>query len=132
VIRDVLGRGWKFPIRVVPSGGLAYSEGEQNVQESIWIVLATAVGERQMRPDYGCGLHGYVFSAIDPSTFGNLASQVRQALTRWEARIDVVEVRVEEGTEVGQLLIRTDYRVRSTNSFHNVVYPFYVREGRRA
>jgi phage baseplate assembly protein W len=127
--REFLGTGWKFPIRVNPSGGISYSAEEQNIQESIWIILATAPGERQMRPDFGCGIQAYVFAPINPTTFGNIAHQVRQALTKWEPRIDLLNVNVEVGSEPSQILIRADYKIRSTNSFHNMVYPFYIQEG---
>lgn len=126
-----LGTGWRFPIRVNPRGGLSYSSGEQDIQEAIWIILSTAPNERQMLPRFGCGIHNYVFAPNNPTTRGNIAHEVRQALTKWEARIDVMEVNVESvADEQNKLLIRVDYQVRSTNAFHNLVYPFYIEEGR--
>lgn len=131
--REFIGTGWRFPVRINPRGGLSYSSGEQDIQEAIWIVLGTSPGERQMRPRFGCGIHNYVFAPNTPTTQGNIAHEVRQALTKWEARIDVVDVRVETSPdEQNKLLIRVDYRIRSTNSFHNLVYPFYVKEGRES
>jgi phage baseplate assembly protein W len=128
--RAFLGTGWQFPIRVNPQGGLSFSMGEQNVAESIWIILATAQGERQMRPQFGCGMQEMVFAPNNPTTFGNVAHQVRKALTDNESRIDVMDVRVETGPdEPNKVLIRVDYRIRSTNSYHNMVYPFFVQEG---
>jgi phage baseplate assembly protein W len=127
--REFLGTGWKFPIRVDPRGGLAFSSGEQDVQEAIWIILSTARGERQMRPDFGCGIQDYVFAPNNSSTRSNIAQQVRQALTHWEPRIDVQNVRVESSSdEENKLLIRIDYRIRSGNTSHNLVYPFYIQE----
>lgn len=129
--RDFLGTGWRFPVRVNPRGGLSFSSGERDIQEAIWIVLATAPGERQMLPDFGCGIHAYVFAPNNTTTHGNVAHEVRQALTKWEPRVDVADVRVESSAdEPNKILIRVDYRVRSTNAFHNLVYPFYIREGR--
>ncbi len=128
--REFLGTGFKFPVRVNPQGGVSLSSGEQDVQEAIWIVLATARGERQMRPDFGCGIHDYVFAPNNPATRSNIAQQVRLALTKWEPRIDVESVRVDASAdEPNKLLIRVDYRVRSTNTSHNLVYPFFIREG---
>jgi phage baseplate assembly protein W len=127
--REFLGTGWKFPIRVDPRGGLAFSSGEQDVQEAIWVILSTARGERQMRPDFGCGIQDYVFAPNNTSTRSNIAQQVRQALTHWEPRIDVQNVRVESSPdEENKLLIRIDYRIRSGNTSHNLVYPFYIQE----
>jgi phage baseplate assembly protein W len=126
--RDFLGTGWKFPVRVNPRGGFAFSSAEQKIQESIWIILATAPGERQMRPGFGCGIHSYVFAPNNPATHGNIAHEVRQALTNWEPRIVVEQVRVDSGAP-NLLLIRVDYRIRSNNTAHNLVYPFFIREG---
>lgn len=129
--RTFLGTGWRFPIRVNPRGGLSYSSGEQDIQEAIWIILSTAPNERQMLPRFGCGAHNYVFAPNNPTTRGNIAHEVRQALTKWEARIDVLDVSVSSvSDEQNKLLIRVDYQVRSTNAFHNLVYPFYIQEGR--
>lgn len=128
--RDFLGVGWKFPLRVDATGGFAYSRYEEDVREAIWIIIGTAPGERQMEPRFGCAIHDMVFASINASTIGELASRVRAALTEWEPRIDLLDVRVSpaEGEE-SKLLIRVDYRIRSNNAFHNLVYPFYVTEG---
>jgi uncharacterized protein len=128
--RAFLGTGWQFPVRINPQGGLSFSSGEQNVAESIWIILATAQGERQMRPQFGCGMQDLVFAPNNPTTFGNVAHLVRKALTENEARIDVLDVQVITGPdEPNKVLIRVDYRIRSNNSYHNMVYPFFINEG---
>jgi len=128
--RGFTGTGWQFPVRVNPQGGLSYSSGEQNIAESIWIILSTAQRERQMRPRFGCGMQEYVFAPNNPSTFGNVAHLVRKSLTEYEARVDVLDVQVETPAgEMNKVLIRVDYRIRSTNSYHNLVYPFFVQEG---
>jgi phage baseplate assembly protein W len=122
--------GWKFPLRIGPAGGFLYSRYEEDVEEAIWIILGTARGERPMDPRFGCGIHDSVFASISNATLGDLAFQVRSALTEWEPRIDVIDVRVEEapGRE-SLLLIRVDYRIRANNAFRNLVYPFYITEG---
>jgi phage baseplate assembly protein W len=128
--RGFTGTGWQFPVRVNAQGGLSYSSGEQNIAESIWIILSTAQGERQMRPKFGCGMQEYVFAPNNPATFGNVAHLVRTALTEYEPRVDVLDVEVQATPdEPNKVLIRVDYRVRSTNSYHNMVYPFFVQEG---
>ena len=127
--RDFLGTGWKFPIRVNARGGLSFSRHEQKIDESIWILLSTARGERVMEPDYGCGIHDYTFAPNNPGTRGAIAYEVQQALARYEPRIDVTNLRVDTipGQE-NQLLIRVDYRVRTSNTKRNFVYPFYLTE----
>jgi Bacteriophage baseplate protein W len=126
--RVYLGTGWKFPVQVSPAGQLTFSAGEQSIEESIWIILATARGERQMLPRFGCGIHDLVFAPNNPATRGNVAHLVKDALTEWEPRIDVMDVNVD-APEPNTMLIRVDYRIRSNNTFGNLVYPFYITEG---
>ncbi len=103
------------------------TEGEANIRDSIWIILATSPGERVMRPDFGCGVHRFVFAVRDANTLGRISTEVREALVRWEPRIDVLDVSVEaKGRQSEVLLINVHYRVRSTNNFFNLVYPFYL------
>ncbi len=128
--RNILGTGWKFPVRINGRGGFSLSREEQDVAEAIWIVLATARGERIMRPEFGCGIHDYVFAANNASTRGAIGYQVQQALMRWEPRIDVIDVRAEDDPDQPNLLlIYIDYRIRANNAFHNLVYPFFLQEG---
>ncbi|PWU14366.1 MAG: baseplate protein [Verrucomicrobia bacterium] len=128
--RNFLGIGWKFPVRPAPGGGFAWSAGEQSVQEAIWILLGTARGERQMLPRFGCGIHDLVFAPNTPATRGNIQHLVKDALTEWEPRIDVLDVSVSSAPgEDNTMLIRVDYRIRSNNAFGNLVYPFYISQG---
>lgn len=128
--RRFLGVGWQFPLRITPAGGLDFSSGEQSVQEAIWILLGTAKGERQMLPRFGCGIHDLVFAPNNPATRGNVQHLVKDALTEWEPRIDVLDVNVSAAVgEENTLLIRVDYRIRSNNTFGNLVYPFFLTEG---
>ena len=127
--RDFLGRGWAFPIRPV-SGGIAYVSDEENVRKSIWLILSTAQGERQMRPTFGCGIHDLVFEANTAALRGLVERKVEEALVTWEPRIDVLDVTAE--APLGQrnyLLIRIEYRVRSNHALFNLVYPFFINEG---
>jgi len=129
--REFLGRGWKFPVGVDPKGRIDMSEYEQDIREAIWLILSTAKGERVMRPDFGCGIHDFVFASVNTSNIGLMESSVREALTIWEPRIELKDVSVStERASEGQLLISIDYRVRSTNNEFNLVYPFYLTEGR--
>lgn len=131
--REFLGTGWNFPIRVNPRGGLSFVSAEQDIEQAIWIVLSTAPGERQMLPRFGCGIHDFVFAPNSAATRGTIATLVRKALTTFEPRIDVVDVRVDAtAEEPNKLLIRIDYRVRKSNAFQNLVYPFYLKEGKES
>jgi uncharacterized protein len=130
---DFLGRGVGFPVRTGVHGRLELVGADEKIRQSIWIVLSTAPGERQMRPDFGCGIHDLVFEANTAQLRTVVAEKVREALVRWEPRIDVVDVRVETPAEQrNYLLIRVDYRIRANNAFFNLVYPFFINEGAEA
>jgi phage baseplate assembly protein W len=128
---DFLGSGWSLP-SLVQKRQIDLTEGEQNIHESIWIILATAPGERVMRPTFGCGLHDMVFAIADAATLGRVRKQVRDALVLWEPRIDVLDVDTETKGRGEVLLINIHYRVRATNNFFNLVYPFYLTVGASA
>jgi phage baseplate assembly protein W len=129
--RRFLGIGWKFPVQVTPNGKIAQARAEQRVEESILLILATAPGERPMLPDFGCGIHDLVFSENDSRTIALVVHLVRDALIHHEPRVDVLDVYAEASAETPNLLlIRVNYRIRSTNAIGNLVYPFYIAEGR--
>ncbi|APU16174.1 MULTISPECIES: GPW/gp25 family protein [Actinoalloteichus] len=122
-----IGRGWGFPLRIGPTGGIGMVEREQEIEEAVRLILGTAPGERPMRPEFGCGIHDHVFAPADGATAGRIAFDVRAALERWEPRIEVGEVVVAfDAVEDGTLYIDIRYRIRSTNDRRNLVFPFYV------
>jgi uncharacterized protein len=125
--RDFLGIGWKFPLQVTPSGRIAQSRYEQRIEESIYLILSTAKGERVMLPEFGCGIHDLVFAPNSAATISSTVQSVRTALIRYEPRIDVLDINAEAQGE-NLLLIRISYRIRANNAIGNMVYPFYVRE----
>ena len=129
--RDFLGIGWRFPVQVAPNGKIAQSRDEQKIEESIFLILGTSLRERPMLPRFGCGVHDLVFAPNNATTIAEVATTVREALVRYEARIDVLTVDAFAAPEEENLLlIRIDYRVRANNAQANLVYPFYITEGR--
>ncbi len=125
-----LGSGWRFPVGLDGEGAIALSRAEEDVREAIWIILSTAPGERLMHPDFGCGIHDYVFASANARTAGQVKFRVEEALARWEPRIELEGVAVEaDPAEPARLLVRVDYTVRSTDSRFNLVYPFYLERG---
>lgn len=125
--RDFLGTGWKFPVDPDGEGEIDVAAAEQDIRESIGIILGTSKGERVMRPDFGCGIHDFVFAAVNMTTLTMIETSVREALVEWERRIEVKNVDVStEKLNDGQLLITIEYRVRQTNTEENLVYPFYL------
>jgi phage baseplate assembly protein W len=128
---SIVGGGWSFPIRVNERGAISLSRGETDIDEAIWIILNTRPGERVMTPELGCGVHQYVFAPINDQVLAQIEERVREALVRWEPRVEVLEVRATADRAENQLLVWINYRVRSNNAMQNRVYPFYLREGGR-
>jgi len=126
--KEFLGIGWAFPLR--PAGnGMALASSEDDVQLAIRIILGTTPGERVMRPDFGAGLNALVFEPINATTVGLVKHTVQEALTQWEPRIDQITVDVTADPPLGRLDLDIRHRIRFTNIFYNLVYPFYLTEG---
>lgn len=129
--REMVGSGWKFPLQVTPTGQIARARYEERIEESIYLILSTAKGERAMLPEFGCGIHELVFAPNNSTALAVVTHTVREALVAFEPRIDLVDVKAESAPdEPNLLLIRVNYRIRETNSMGNLVYPFYITEGR--
>ncbi len=124
---EILGSGLAFPLQVDRRGGIALAKDETDVDQAIQLILSTAPGERPMRPEFGCGVHDFVFDTIDAGTVARMETAIRAALDRWEPRIEVADVTFDlDRTDTGALLIDITYRLRATNHMRNLVYPFYV------
>lgn len=127
--RAFLGTGWAFPPQADVRGELSTVSYEEDIRQAIRIILATTPGERVMRPDFGAGLNALMFEPINTTTMTLARRRVEEALTTWEPRIDHVTVKVTAEARLGRLMIDIEYRVRATNTFYNLVYPFYLLEG---
>ena len=92
---DPLGQGLSFPPRIGPDGRLAWSAGEDNVRESLRIILMTEMGERLMREDFGCGLRQYLFEPNIVTTRQRIQESIVQSIGRWEPRVSVSDVSVD-------------------------------------
>ncbi len=124
-----LGRGWAFPVAVDPTREITTAAYEDDIEQAVRIILGTEPGERVMRPDFGAGLRGLTFEPINTTTMALAQYRVQHALTLWEPRIDRLTVKVDADPPNGRLNIAVSYRVRTTNTFYNLVYPFYLQEG---
>lgn len=127
---NFLGQGWAFPPQLDATGDFAMAAHEEDIRQAIRIILGTTPAERVMRPDFGAGLHTLVFEPINTSTCALARQRVEEALINWEPRIDEITVRVTPQPQSASLLIGITYRVRATNTFYNLVYPFYLMEGK--
>ena len=128
-----LGIGWSFPPefhRFANTFGVNMVAEEEDVKESLRILLSTRPGERVMQPSYGCGLRAMVFENINESTVTEIKDVVERAVLFFEPRItlEAIDVSTEDALE-GRLNLRLNYRVRKTNTRSNIVYPFYYLEG---
>lgn len=124
---EFIGSGWGFPVRTDAVGAIALVSREREIEESIRLILGTAVGERPMRPEFGSRIHEYVFAPADATTAGLIAYDVRRSLLRWEPRIDVADVDVApDPDEPSTLYITIEYTVPRTNDPRNLVFPFYT------
>ena len=124
---EIIGAGLAFPLGVDRRGGIALARDEQDIDQAIQLILGTAPGERPMRPEFGCGVHDFVFDSIDATTVGRMEEAIRSALDRWEPRIQVQNLEFDlSNADSGLLTIDIGYTVRATNTERNLVYPFYV------
>lgn len=122
-----LGRGWAFPIIPDEGGGLGYSQAEENVEQSLKILLLTALGERVMRPDFGSRAPRMVFAGGSLQNLRLLENTVREAVRDWEPRIELDDV-VAEATpgQETRINVNINYRIRASNTRGNLVFPFYL------
>lgn len=122
-----LGAGVAFPLQVDQRGRLAIATGEVDIQQALAIILSTAPGERPMRPEFGCAVHDHVFDVIDVAAMGQIEQAVRDAVDRWEPRVEVVAVDFDlDRQEEGILDVELTYEVRDVPGVRNLVHPFYV------
>ena len=131
-----IGRGWAFPPAFAKSGPPGTQRGEvamtggiEDIRQSLAIILGTTLGERLMRPDFGCNLEDQVFDAMNASMVSYVENLVKTAILYHEPRIDADQISVTPDQLAGRLDIKVSYRVRGANSRFNVVYPFYLNEG---
>ena len=126
-----MGKGWKFPPEIdLRTGHFAFSSHEENIEESIRIILQTFLGERVMRPDFGTNTINYVFASSKEFAPQSLAYELQKALTLQEPRVEDVTVKGDEPDNInGSMVIHVAYTVRSTNNRYSMVYPFFLKGG---
>jgi phage baseplate assembly protein W len=128
--RNLLGKGWGFPVSPDIKGNVKFSQYEKSIEESIRIILGTTPGERLMRPDFGCMINEMVFAPNRPQSITQAEHYVREAILRWEPRVILKEVKGEPDPDKETVVnIRIHYEIRSVNTFFNMVYPFYLERG---
>lgn len=129
--KEFLGRGWAFPPQFNRAESrVEMTQGYEDIEKSLEILLGTRKGERVLLPDYGCNLDEMVFETFNESVKTYLADMVKSAILYHEPRIEPLQVIIDDSyiTE-GRLMIEIEFLVRATNSRFNKVYPFYLEEG---
>ncbi len=131
-----LGTGWSFPPAFDRGNGtVEMVQEEEDIRQSLEILLSTSIGERVMRPLYGCNLRDYQFEPVSNTFIGFLVDMVERAILFFEPRILVENISITEPGDIqvfeGKLLISIDYVIAGTNSRYNYVYDFYLQEADR-
>ncbi len=124
---SIIGSGWAFPLKVDPQGGIALTGERDEIEQSILIILGTAIGTRVMRPTFGSRLQELVFAPNNNQTAAQARRFVEDALGMWEPRIRVQEVVAKPHEQQENcLVIAITYEVKTTHDRRSLVYPFYL------
>ena len=122
-----LGRGWSFPPRFDSRQQAVMVEHEEDIEESLRILFRTRVGERVMQHAYGTRLHQMVFEEVSEQTVTEITAMIKKAVMFFEPRIELEQLVVRPAVEDLALLdLQLRYRIRTTNTRHNMVYPLYL------
>jgi uncharacterized protein len=126
-MNSIVGKGWAFPPKIGERDMMRMAEDDADIRQAIRIILGTAPGERVMRPDFGCRIHELIFWPANQDTADIAERYVREALLRWEPRINIQSVVVTPGgAQVGQMTVEISYEVKTRSDKYNMVYPFYL------
>jgi phage baseplate assembly protein W len=126
--RDHLGKGLRFPVSVNLNGGVSASQYEENVRQSLFIILGTAPGERLMRPDFGCRIHDLMFAPNNDITAARAEVYCEEAIFKYEPRVEKVTcTAAANADQPNRLDIRIEYVIAGKNEKRNLVYPFYLQ-----
>jgi phage baseplate assembly protein W len=122
-----VGRGFFWPMQVDHTGSIRLTDGASDIDAAMAVVLATAPGERVMRPEFGCRIWDLLFEPVTANLIGLMAQAVREALAQWEPRVEVDRVDpVPDSRDSALVQITVAYRIKATNDRRNLVFPFYV------
>lgn len=127
-----LGTGWSFPPTFLKTAqGVQLVSAEEDIRQSLHILLTTSLGERVMQPTYGCNLHDLMFETLSPTVASNIKELIRTAILYHEPRIRLNQLTLTPDPNQGVVLITVEFTIISTNSRFSFVYPFYQQEGAR-
>ncbi len=125
-----LGRGWSFPpVFTRGDHGVALVDEEEDIKQSLIILLSTIKGERVMQPDYGANMEEFLFEPLNVSFAKRMSDKIERAILFYEPRIETDDISYNQDNQNGLVEIRIDYTIIATNNRRNIVYPFYLNEG---
>jgi hypothetical protein len=125
-----LGQGWSFPPTFTKgTNTVELVKAEEDIKQSLGILLSTTLGERVMRADFGADLHQQVFEPMDAAFSTFISDIVSQAIELYETRINLDNVDVDVEALDGKIILTVSYTIISTNTRSNIVYPYYLNEG---
>jgi uncharacterized protein len=124
---DIIGTGVRFPLRPDARGRLGYATGQENIEQSLKLLLLTSVRERVMRSSFGSKLRELLFSGGGEQGLRLLESTVAESIRDWEPRVDVLSISATtDPREPSHVIIDLSYSIRATHVRGNLVFPFYV------
>lgn len=131
--KSFLGTGWAFPPEFdKESGTIKLVSNEEDINESLNILLSTSLGERVMQPEYGCNLNDYLFESLSSSMIGFIKDRVEKSILIFEPRIIAEKIEVTDDGSFdlieGKFIISVEYTIPGTNSRFNYVYDYYKNE----
>ena len=129
--KSFLGTGWSFPPQFNKNtGNVSMVSDEEDIKQSLNIYFNTMIGERIMRPKYGCVIHDKQFEKISDNILQSLTFEMTTSIGKIEPRISVLELKITKlDINNGYIEIKLDYSVISTNIRDNIVFPYYINEG---
>lgn len=129
--KSYLGTGWSFPPYFNKSRKtLEVVSDEEDIKQSLEILLTTQLGERVMNPTYGAGMNPMIFEPLTTNVRTFMTEMVRRAIVRYEPRIKLETIEMNDSGELeGRVLIEVTFTIKETNSRANFVFPFYINEG---
>ena len=122
-----LGIGMKFPPQVnKATGRFVLSSQEENVKESIYLILVTQKTERFMRPEFGSEILSYAFADTSETMLALMQRELERDILQNEPRVENVTIRMDAKSRSGYLMIYIDYQLRGSSIRDNMVFPFYL------
>ena len=126
--KDFLGKGLRFPVSINLNGGVSSSQLEENVRQSLFVILGTAPGERLNRPIFGCRIHDLMFAPNNAMTAARAEVYCEEAIYKFEPRVGKVTCSARANAdEPNRLDIRIEYVIAGKNDKRNLVFPFYLK-----